>query len=497
MVGTVVAGTPVPDTEGTERENRPWRLARWVLPPLVLLVLGGWLVSQQYSFWYDELYTAEMARVPTVDLIDAVVRGEGTIPYLRDAPPSYNGPYYLATHLWLAATGLEADETGLRLFSLAAAAGAMVAFTCAVSRVAGRRVGLVAGLVAATNPFVVQYAAEARGYGLALLAVAVAAVGLGRHLDDVPGGLTVFGVAGAAAGLAHWFAFLVIVSFAVAAVVLRRGRAMPVVLVTALAALPVVGLVVVAVINGVGASGAEWIGGVGVAVPRLTLGAWTRGDTVFTVVTLVAAGVGLLRAGPHRRTARVVAACWVGVPVMLVTVLEIVRPVFVARYLLPATLGLAVLMALGIERAPRRALVLAGAAVLGSSTWATATNVDGGPREDVRGAVASVAAAHEAGQPVVAGARWDALGLDHYTRRDHPELRADLVLPGAATPPATTVWVLRRDRAGVKGDPERLTALDAELLADDLRVVREERFHGRSGNVSVQRWERSGGDPVR
>ncbi|MGI9022444.1 MAG: hypothetical protein ACR2HV_04285 [Acidimicrobiales bacterium] len=480
-------------------------LATWLVPPLVLLLLGGWLVSQEYSFWYDELYTSEMVQVPTGDLVESVVRGEGTIPYLQDAPPSYNGPYYLAARLWLSATGLSPDETGLRLLSLVATAAAMVAFTCAVSRLAGRRVGLVAGLVAATNPFVAQYSAEARGYGLALLAVAVAAVGFARWLDGRPRALLVFGVAGAAAGLAHWFAFLVVVAFAVAGAVLRRPQAWPLVAVTAAAGLPVVGIIGIAVANGVGASGAEWIGGVGGAVPHLTLSAWTRGSTLLAVVTVLAAGAGLLApgpsgplsgvVGPDRRSARVVAACWVGVPVVLVTAAEVVRPVFVARYLLPATLGLAVLMALGITRAPGKAAALAAVVVLGTSAWATAGDVDGGPREDVRAAVAAVATAHQAGQPVVAAARWDALGVDHYTRRDHPGLVADLVLPPAAPPSAATIWVVRRDATGVKGDPDKLTALDAELATRGLRVVSEELFEGHSADVLVQRWELRGQPP--
>ena len=457
--------------------------------------MGGWLVSQQYSFWYDELYTAEVVQQPTSDLVEAMVRGEGTIAYLQDAPPSYNGPYYLAARLWLTGTGLSPDETGLRLFSLVAMAAGMVAFTCAVTRLVGRRAGLVAGLVAATNPFVVQYSAEARGYGLALLAIAVAAVGFARYLDGHPRGLLVFGVAGAAAGLAHWFAFLVIVAFAVAGAVLRRREAWSLLGVTALAGLPVTGLVAMAVANGVGTSGAEWIGGVGGAVPRLTLNAWVGGDTLLTVLTVAAAGAGLLFGGSGRRNARVVAVCWIGVPVILVTAAEIIRPVFVARYLLPAGLGLALLMALGITRGRTKAAALATVAVLASSVLVTAGNVDEGPREDVRAAVASIVAAHQSGEPVVAAARWDALGVDYYVHRDHPELVADLVVPPAAPPPGSTVWVVRRDRSGVKGDPDKLTALDAELAARGLRVVADERFRGRSADVTVQRWERDASMP--
>src|SRR5687768_12716347 len=167
----VQAEAPAVERPPAADRQRPW----WLLPPLVLAVLGGWLVAQRYGFWYDELYTAEVAPERLGRLFDAFVRGDGTIAYLRDAPPSYNFPYYVVAHVWLALTPFGADEVGLRLLSLVAMAGAVAAFTRAVSRLADRRTGLVAGLVIATNPFVVAYAAEARGYALALLAVAVAA----------------------------------------------------------------------------------------------------------------------------------------------------------------------------------------------------------------------------------------------------------------------------------------------------------------------------------
>jgi mannosyltransferase len=451
------------------------------------------VVARNHGLWYDELYTAEMASVPLGRLVSAIVRGEGTIAYLSDAPPSYNGPYYAVVHGWLAVTRLAADETGLRLLSLVAAVGGMAAFTRTVGRLAGPGVAVVAGLVAATNPFVVQYSAEARGYGLALLATSVAALALARWLAGRPRSLLLYGVAGAAAGLAHWFALLVLGGLALAAVVLRRRGAVPVVAVTAVAALPALGLVLVAVGNGVGASGVWWLSDVGGAVPRLLLRSWAGGRLPLLVVTLVAAGVGLAgirrRGAGARRDATVVAACWFAVPVTMVTVAEQVRPVFVDRYLLPSVLGLAVLVALGVTRAPRRLVPAALAVVLAASVWATVAETRLGPKEDVRGAVAAVAAVHRAGQPVVAAARWDALGLDHYVRADHRSLMPDMVLPPAAVPESPTVWVVRRAKGGVKGDRGKLEALDADLGRRGLRVTEEQRFAGRYSDTLVQRWE--------
>ena len=458
-----------------------------LLPPLVIALLGGWLVSHRYGFWFDELYTAEVGPLPLRRLVEALVRGEGTIDYLRDAPPSYNAPYYAVVRLWLALTPFGPDELGLRMLSLVAAVGAVAVFTRAVARLADRRTALIAGLILAANPFVVAYAGEARSYALALLATALAALGLARWLDGEPRALLLYGVAAGAAGRAHWLALLVPAAFAVAALILRRRQAVPVVATTVVAALPALAIVGIALANGVGGSGAEWIRDVGLAVPTRLLRSWTGGH--LALLTAMSAAV-VAGAVGGRGNVRVVALCWVGLPVTAVTVAELVHPVYVDRYLLPAVVGLAVLAALGVARCPPRWLPFAVAALLVASVTATVSNLGQGPREDVRGAIATVAANHRPGEPVVAAARWDALGVEHYSRRLHPALTADVVLPPSPVPDSPTVWVVRRATGGVKGDVVRLADLDGDLAARGLRVAEQYRLDGRRSVVLVQRWAR-------
>ncbi|HEX6595433.1 MAG TPA: glycosyltransferase family 39 protein [Acidimicrobiales bacterium] len=454
-------------------------------PAVLLLLLGGWLLLRRHGLWYDELYTAEVAPLPLADLWQAFVRGEGTIAYLRDAPPSYNFPYYVVAHVWLAATGLAADEAGLRLLSLLAMAAAVVVVGLVGTRLGGPRAGLAAGLAMAANPFVVQFSAEARGYALAVFATALSALGLVRWLD---GGrsLRLYGGAGAVAGLMHWFALLPVAALAVAAVVLKGRRdARPVLATAALASLPALAVIGTAVANGVGDSGAEWISDVGLAVPRLLMKSWTAAHPALLVITLAAAAIGLARGG---RIPRTVAGAWVLLPVVTVTVVEVVRPVFVDRYLLPSLAGLAVLVGLGVAVLPRRAGVAALAAVVAVSAWATVDDVRLGPKEDVRSAVAHLAAWARPGEPIVAAARWDALGVEHYARRHHRQLVAQLVLPPSPVPDEPVMWVVRRAKGGVKGDRTKLEALDQELGRRSLRLTDERRFDGRYADVLVQRW---------
>jgi hypothetical protein len=491
-----VATAAVPQAAPVRRvATVSWRLAAragwWVLPAVVLAGLGWALLARRHGLWYDELYTAEVAPLPLGDLVRAVVRGEGTIPYLRDAPPSYNAPYYVVAHLWLAATGLAPDEVGLRLLSLVCAVGGVAAAALAAGRLAGRAVALVFGLVLAANPFVVEYAAEARGYGLALLAAGLLALAFARWLDDCPHGAPLVGAAAAGLGLAHWFGLLVVAAVGLAALVLHPRGAGRLAVALVAGSLPALGLVGLAVANGVGGSGAEWIGDVGGGVAEHLLRSWSGASGWLLGLSLVLAAAGILRG---RGPGRTVGAIWFGLPLAVVAVVELVRPVYVDRYLLPALLGLALLVAVGTAvLRPRWLGVAAAAAVVAASAGASVDGIRLGPKEDVRNAVAAVAAAHRPGQPVVAAARWDALGLDHNARRRHPGLVADLVLPPAAVPQgADTVWVVRRDEGGVKGDRAKLVDLDRDLPARGLRLAEERRFPGRYEATLVQRWELAG-----
>ena len=457
--------------------RRASRLAGWV-PSAVLAVLGGALLLQRRSLWYDELFTAQVGTSGPVALARAVLTGEGTASYLREVPPSYNAPYYVVVQAWLGLTRLPADEVGLRLLSLCAAVAGVGVLTVAVTRLAGRTAGVLAGVLAATSPMVVEYAAEGRMYGLALLATAAAELGLARWLDD--GRLGLWAVGATAAGLAHWFAVPVVAGLALAALALRRRRAVPVLAVAAVAVLPTLALVALVQANGTGDSAVGWIRGAGGAVPRLALEAWTGGGAVLLVVLLATVALGTVRGS---RTTAVVAAGWVGVPLLAVAAAELLRPVFVPRYLLPALLGLAVLAAVGLARLPRWAMVSGTGVLVALQLVAVADVLDRGPREDARGAVADLRGRQSPGEVVVAVDRRAALALEQYAGR----LRPDVVVP-PADPPAgrDVVWLLRQ----ASGDGVRPSDDDVVLRADGLRLRDSWRYDGTSSDLVLKRWSR-------
>lgn len=448
-------------------------------PAAVLACLGTVLLLRRPSLWYDELFTAQVAPLPLARLVEAVRTGEGTASYLVDVPPSYNAPYYVVVHGWLALTGMEPGELSLRSLSLLAAVLGVAVLALAVARLAGRAAGVVAGLLVATNPLVLEYSVEARGYGLAVLAVALTAFGLVVWFSG--GRLVLYAVGATAAGLAHWFALPVVAGLALAGLLLRGRRALPLVAASALAALPTLGLVLLAATQDTAGTTTGWIRDTGGAAPWLALQAWTAGSwLLLTATALACAAAVVLRRSP----AVVVGLCWVAVPLLLVTAAELVRPVFVPRYLLPALLGLAVLAAVGVTGWRRPLPAVATAALVAGALAAAAPLLDRGPREDARGAVRALEARHLPGQPVVAVDRRAALALEQYAGA---QVARDLRVPPADPPPgADVVWLLRQaSSAGVRPSDD-----DAQLRAAGLRPVEQRTFRGSSSLLVLQRWSR-------
>jgi mannosyltransferase len=453
-----------------------------LLPVVVSLVLGTLLLLPGQALWFDELFTAEVVRLPLGDLLGAVVRGEGTAGYLAGVPPSYNAPYYVVVHLLTALPGVGGD-TSLRVISLLATAGGLALVTRAVTRLTGRATGLLAGLVLAASPLVVEQSVEARSYGLAVLATGAAALGLVRWLQEPPRGLLLFGLAGAGMGLMHWYAATTLAGFVVAAVVLRRRRALPVVAVGTAAVLPVVGLVLVNLANGTGARNAEHLRPTDGRLAGLALDAWAGGFVPLLVVLVALVVVGLVRAGG----ARVLAAAWVVAPLVLLTVGELVRPLYLPRYLLTGLLGLGVLAAAGAWALPRRARVPAAALLVVLTLVATAPLLDREPRERGAEMVTLIAELQVPGEPVVAANQRSALALDHYTRVLEPRLRADLVLPPDDAPAdADRVWLVRRLIFGVAEGTDD----DALLRAAGLRPERQWALPASKTDLVLELWTR-------
>ena len=476
---TTATATTAPAASRTARPPARWSPLE-LLPPALLLVLGAVLLAPGHALWFDELFTAEVTRLPLRDIVAAIVSGEGTTGYLAGVPPSYNAPYYLVTRLWVSVPGLGGD-TSLRVLSLLATAGGLALITRAVTRLTGPGTGVLAGTVLAASPLLLQQSVEARSYGLAVLATGAAALGLVRWLKGAPRGLLLLGGAGAGMGLAHWYAVTVLAAFVVAAVLLRGRRAAPVVVVGALAVVPAAGFLALAVLNGTGASNAEHLRDTDGRFLRLAAEAWAGNSTP---LLYLAAGLALIGAA-RGAGVRVVGAAWVLVPLLLLAAVELVRPVYHPRYLLVGLLGIGVLAAAGAMALPRAARVPVGALLVALALLSSAPLADRGPRERADEVVALLAELHRAGEPVVAADQRSATGLDHYVRELAPRLRPDVVLPPDDAPVGEDrVWMVRRL---IDGEPEP-TDDDVILRGAGLRLDRQFDFPASKTDLVLQLW---------
>ena len=440
----------------------------------MLAVLGLVQLLRDLPLWYDELYTAELAALPLGQLAELVSGGRGPDGPLAAVPPSYNAPYYALVHLWLRLPLVEPTALWLRLPSLVCAVAAVAVLVDVVRALAGRRTALLAGLLLATAPLLVEQSVEARSYGPALLAVALAAHALQRRR------LLAYGLAALAAGLLHWFALPAVAGLALAALLQQRRAALPVLAVTAVAALPTLALVALALTHET--AGSPRPPDAGALVPLLALRDWALGQWPLVVLTTAAAALGLVRS-PQR----LLPACWLLVPVAAMTGLALARPVYFPRYLLPGLVALPVLAALGVALLQDRR-VRAGAALLlvAASVAAVVPRLLVAPKEQGPAVVALLADRQRPGEAVVAADPRAALALRHYAGLEAPRLLADLRVPPDDVPPGASapVWLVRF-AAGAA--PPR-TDDDALLEARGWSVSEQVALSGRTGDLVVQRW---------
>ena len=147
-------------------EPPPWALPAAIGVLALALRLHG---LGDKPFWLDEIASLRRATSNLHDLVADSLRNK------------HYPSYFLL--LWLVAK-FGASQWLLRLPSaLFGALGA--AFCCAIgSRAAGRRSGLVAGLLMAVSPFEIQFGQEARSYTLVSCLILVALWGLVRLAQD-------------------------------------------------------------------------------------------------------------------------------------------------------------------------------------------------------------------------------------------------------------------------------------------------------------------------
>jgi mannosyltransferase len=198
---------------GARRETLHRDVSTWLL---VVLVLVGAAVRfstlGEQSFWYDEAVTHGIVAGSLGHVLHQVPKTEST-PW----------PYYVLLWLWAQAFGT--GEVALRSFSALCGTLTIPVVWAAGRRLSSERVGLIAALITAVNPFLFWYSQEARVYSLLLLLSALSLLALVRVLEAPTGGrLLAWGLAAAASLGSHYFAVFVLVPEGIWLVVALRRR---------------------------------------------------------------------------------------------------------------------------------------------------------------------------------------------------------------------------------------------------------------------------------
>ncbi|MFI1965962.1 glycosyltransferase family 39 protein [Streptomyces pathocidini] len=493
---------------------RPVSLARrtpvaaLLVPAVTMALLGLWDLGRRGQ-WGDEAATWSAARRTPGQLWDLV--------WHIDAA---HGLYYLLIHGVLR---IHADDVALRLPSVAGMTLAAALISAIGARLAGARVGLVAGMLFAVVPIVSLYAQEGRSYALVLAGAMACTYFLVRACETGEGRWwRRYALVAAVTAVLHAFSLLVLAAHAVTLLVGRAGarewRCWGLSTGFALAAVAPVAWVA----RGQADEALSWMTAPGWdAVTGLVRSFAGPSGWIACAMLLLAAAALITPRRPALDSGPVslatVALPLLAVPPALLIAVSQVHPLYDQRYVLYALPGLSLLAASGIDRltglvlargAMPLAMPLAAALVvslvLGGQLGAQRHVRSGESRlDDLRPIAEMVRAEAKPGDAVVflAGTRRKAAiaypkdfkGLRDVALDRSPAASGTLF--GTELPPdrlkealskAQRIWLLDRedsDQRRVFSDPRE--RVKQEVLSDEFHREGVERLHGGSVHLYV------------
>ncbi|HEY3109920.1 MAG TPA: glycosyltransferase family 39 protein, partial [Chloroflexota bacterium] len=363
------------------------------------------------SFWWDEAYSAVVARGSLAEIVAAITAADFHPPL-----------HYLLLHYWRLVAG--ESEYALRYVSVAAGA-----LTIALAYATGRRLfGAVGGLAAATltaaSPYLVYYSTEARMFALAALLALLTvytghrATASGRRRDWLA-----FALALALGLWNYYYAAFTFLPLAVTASLRGRRRLGQYIAAGLLAALLYLPWIPIAFGRAV-----EWTSPWTAPTTPGRVLAWTWpalltgipalelwGDDRLRALMLAAAALlalALLAAlrGPRSYAGNLwLAAAAALVPLGAMAAIALLRPIYHPRYAMPVAPALILAMAGAIALPSRRllavraALALTVAAAFGWGLWRYYGG-DGLTRDDYRSAIGYLAARERPGDAAITNA---------------------------------------------------------------------------------------------
>jgi len=453
------------------------------------VVLAGFVLRTRQlgvqSFWWDEAYSAVVARGSLREIVAAITAADFHPPL-----------HYVLFHYWRMAAG--ESEYALR-FTAAAAGTATIALAFATARrLFGRGGGLPAAFLFMVAPYLVYYSTEARMFALAAL-LALLGLYLGHRAATDGRWWPAFGAALAVGLWNYYYAAFIAAPVGLLALATLRWRAVA----GYLGSIALAGLLFAPWLPTMLGEAASWTNPwTGPTTPgRVLLWTWPAlltgipafelwNDQPIRLALLGVAGLAFglalagaaLRVGSRRLTGLLYAAGAVAVPLIGMAAVALVRPIYHPRYAMPAEPGLLLLVA-GVAVVPLRWLLPARlvlvALVLGLSGYGLYRfeYTNGLARDDYRSAIGYVNLHQAPGDVAITNAP---PGFDYYYRGD----MAHVEFPTAPYEPASIVqrldavarghsrlWYVTHDLR--PADPEGF--VDGQL-GSHARLVDDQRF---------------------
>jgi len=380
------------------------------------------------SLYLDEAVSTTIAKAPWHRFTQSIVHRESNMAL-----------YYLVLRVW---SNLGHSEVAVRSLSVVASLAALAILVFLARELFGPRAAIIAGVLLAADPLVVQLAQDTRGYALSLLLVSASSALFVRAVKRSAGwGLWVpYVVLSALAAYTNFWAALVPLGHACSLAFSPPTRVAGRRLAAAAVGLAVLLVPLGLMIRSNDSSGVNWAAGTSAGhifskvrdkVPHAVIDV--------AILLVVAAVIGLVVVMKRRpRTAAALAQwpamfalCWLVVPVAAVVFLSFAyKPLLVVRYLVVFLPPLIMLVGAGLARLSRRTMgagLVALVAASGAGLWHWYAH---GPGEDWRGALTAISARAQQGDGVVVFPAYMRIPFEWYLQ-GHPaaERRLEPVFP--------------------------------------------------------------------
>jgi mannosyltransferase len=350
-------------------------IARGGLLLLALTALGACLrfarIGHQ-GFWFDEANTALLVRLSPGRML-------GLIPHSESTPPLY----YCAAWVWARLFGY--GQAALRSLSAVVGLATIPIMYGAAAKLFSRRTGLVVAALTACDPLLIWYSQEARSYSLLVALSATSLLAFAYALvRPTPRAFALWGLAGALALAAHYYAVLVVVPQAIWLLAMHRSRRAVLV---AVAAVALCGVALIPLAISQNATGnSSWIAPIplnsrlGQVIPQFLIGfqspAQTLIESLAAAMALVALVLLVVRAdAATRRRAAMLGALAIGGLALNLALIVAGVDDLITRNVIALWVPAALIVAAGLGARRAGALGLAAASILCASGITAAVGV--------------------------------------------------------------------------------------------------------------------------